>query len=91
MEKQLATVVVDVETVVNTNPLIYVDDDINSSTVITPSHFLSLYSQNIILDMVEDSKSDQNYEAKADYCTAVIGNLEARTEAVKSVLESMVE
>ena len=43
-EKQLATVVVQVKAVVNTRPLVYVNDDINSSTFITPSHFLSLHS-----------------------------------------------
>ena len=52
----------EVEAVVNTHPLVYVDDDINSSTVITLSHFLSLHSQNVIPDMVGDSKSD--YEAE---------------------------
>jgi len=40
IEKQLATVVVEFKAVVNTCLLVYVDDDINSSTVITPSHFL---------------------------------------------------
>ena len=49
----------EVEVVVNTRPLVYVDDDINSSTVITPLHFLSLHSQKIIPDMV-----DPNYEAE---------------------------
>ena len=60
-EKQLATIVLEVEVVVNTRPLVYVDDDINFSTIITPSHFLSPYAQNIIPDMVGDSQSDPNY------------------------------
>ena len=47
-EKQLETVIVEVETVVNTRPLVYVDDDINSSTMMTPSHFLSLHSYSIV-------------------------------------------
>ena len=61
-ERQLETVIVEVETVINTRPLVYVDDDINSSTMITPSHFLSLHSQSIVPDLTGDSNSDLNYE-----------------------------
>lgn len=63
-EKQLETVVIEVETVVNTRPLVYVDDDINSSIVITPSHFLSLHSQSILPDFTGDFDSDPNYEVE---------------------------
>ena len=59
-EKQLETVIIEVETVVNKRPLVYVNDDINSSTVITPSHFLSLHSQSVVPDFTGDS--DPNYE-----------------------------
>jgi len=64
MEKQLDTVVIEAEAVVNKRPLVYVDDDIKSSTVITPSHFLSLHSQNIFPDIVQDSESDPNHETE---------------------------
>ena len=43
-EKQLVTVLTEVEAVVNCRPLVYVDDDINSNLVLTPSDFLSLHS-----------------------------------------------
>ena len=46
----------------------YVDEDINSSMVLTPSDFLSLHSQHIILDIVDDSDSD--YDAKKKPATA---------------------
>ena len=46
-EKQLANIVVKVEAVVNTCPLVYNVDDINSNTVIIPSHFLSLSKQDV--------------------------------------------
>ena len=46
----------------------YVDEDINSSMVLTPSDFLSLHSQHIIPDIVDDSGSD--YDAKKKPTTA---------------------
>ncbi|XP_070567289.1 uncharacterized protein [Ptychodera flava] len=39
---QLQTVLAEVEAVVNSRPLVYVGDDINSSITLTPSHFLTL-------------------------------------------------
>jgi len=63
-EKQLATVVVKVKAVVNTYLLVYVYDDINSSAMITPSHFLLLHYQNIIPNIVGDFKSNPNYETE---------------------------
>ena len=48
-EKQLVTVLTEVESVINSRPLVYVDDDINSSIIITPSSFLSLNHQHFIL------------------------------------------
>ena len=63
-EKQLSTILVEVEAVVNTCPLVYVDEDINSSMVFTPADFLSLHSQHVIPDMVEDAESDPDYKEK---------------------------
>ena len=40
----------------------YVDEDINSSMVLIPSDFLSLHSQHIIPDVVDDS--DPDYDEK---------------------------
>ena len=42
MFDQMQTVVKEVEAVVNKRPLVYVGEDLNSSIVITPSHFLCL-------------------------------------------------
>ena len=49
-QRQLATV----STEVNTRPLIYVDDDINSSAILTPMNFLSLHSNHVLPDLTED-------------------------------------
>ena len=40
--EQLLTVLKEVEAVVNSRPLLYVGDDINSHITLTPSHFLTL-------------------------------------------------
>ncbi|XP_065886729.1 uncharacterized protein [Dysidea avara] len=53
-EKQLITVLKEVETVVNSRPLIYMDDDINSSFIITPLSFLSQSHQHFIPDFKID-------------------------------------
>ena len=41
-DDQMHTVVKEVESVVNAWPLVYIDDDIDSTITITPSHFLCL-------------------------------------------------
>ena len=57
-EKQLVTVLVEVETIVNSRPLIYVDDDINSSFIITPLNFLSLNPKHTIPDCTDDKDAE---------------------------------
>ena len=49
-EKQLVTILAEVEAVVNSRPLVYVDDDINSIHVLTPSDFLSMDPNHVISD-----------------------------------------
>ena len=39
---QLQTLLKEVESVVNSRPLVYVGADINSNVTLTPAHFLSL-------------------------------------------------
>jgi len=69
-EKQLSTILVEAEAVVNTRPLVYVDEDISSSIVATyTSWFLSLHSEHVIPDVVEDDESDPEYSEKK-LCTA---------------------
>ena len=52
---------------VNSRPLVYVDEDINLSMVLTPAHFLSLHSQHILSDIAEDSDSDYDSENTAQH------------------------
>ena len=40
--EQLLTILAEVEAIINSRPLVYVDDDINSNISLTPSHFLTL-------------------------------------------------
>ena len=47
----------EVESVIN-SPLVYVDDDINSSIIITPSSFLSLNHQHFIPDCIAEIDAD---------------------------------
>ena len=64
IEKQLSTILVEAEAVVNFCPLVYVDEDINSSMVLTPANFLSLHSQHVVPDVFEDAESDPEYTEK---------------------------
>ena len=57
-EKQLVTVLTEVESVINSRPLVYVDDDINSSIIITPSSFLSLNHQHFIPDYTAEADTE---------------------------------
>ena len=43
---QLQTLLKEIEAVLNSRPLVYVGDDINSNIPVTPAHFLALKSQN---------------------------------------------
>ena len=40
--EQLRTLLAEAESVVNSRPLVYVGDDINSNICLTPAHFLTL-------------------------------------------------
>ena len=42
---QLLTILKEVEAIINSRPLVYVEDDINSSITLTPAHFLTLNPQ----------------------------------------------
>ena len=62
-ERQLITVLTEVEAVVNSRPLVYVDSDINSSLPISPLSFLSLNHNHFILDF---ASSGEDTEFKMD-------------------------
>ena len=51
---ELRTLLAEIEAMLNSRPIVYVDDDINSQEAITPAHFLSINHKTGIPD-VEDS------------------------------------
>ena len=57
-DKQLVTILAEVESVVNSRPLVYVDDDINSSIVITPSSFMSFSHRHFVPDYMMETDTD---------------------------------
>lgn len=64
-QRQLVTVLTEVEAIINTHPLVYIDDDINSNVILTPMNFLSLQSSRVIPDLLEDN--DPEYDMKNRY------------------------
>jgi hypothetical protein len=58
---QLQTVIKEVESVLNSRPLVYVDSDINSTITLTPGHFLTLNPKTGIFE-VDVDESDPDYD-----------------------------
>ena len=62
---QLQTIITEVEAVINSRPLVYVDDDLENE-IIMPNHFLSLNTKNgtpeLIRNNEDDDKNDPNYQ-----------------------------
>ena len=59
---QLRTILAEIEAVVNTRPLVYVGEDIDQQTVITPAHFTSINPKiGIMIDTHSDELNDPNY------------------------------
>ena len=58
---QLTTILTEVEAVVNSRPLAYVADDIESCHVLVPSDFLSMSSNNVIQGYSSEEK-DKEYQ-----------------------------
>ena len=67
----------EVETVVNSHLLVYIDDDINSSVVITPLNFLSLNPKHSIPDCMDEG--DPEYQI-----TQIISTADCLLETWKS-------
>ena len=59
---QLQTLLKEVEAVINSRPLVYVGDDVNSSLSLTPGHFLSLNPNTGI--PTSESDDDEDYTCK---------------------------
>ena len=55
---QTQTLIKEIEAVVNSRPLVYVGDDLNSTVALTPSHFLTLNTNIGIPEMTEESDSE---------------------------------
>ena len=51
---QLVTILAEVEVVINSRPLVYVDEDINLSPTLTPMDFLSFHTLHVIPDLTEE-------------------------------------
>lgn len=58
---QLLTIIKESEAIINSRPLVYVDDDINSDSVLTPFHFLSLNPKIGIPNVVIDDEADCDF------------------------------
>ncbi|XP_052690730.1 uncharacterized protein LOC128168601 [Crassostrea angulata] len=59
--EQLRTLVAETEAVVNSRPLVYVGDAINSNIILTPAHFLTLNPKTGIPDSNEEDTEDPEY------------------------------
>ena len=66
---QLSTILTKAEAVVNSRPLVYVENDINSGHVLVPNDFLSMNSNNVVCDEYPEKK-DLEYQP-----TITISNL----------------
>lgn len=89
-EKQLVTVLTEVEAVINSCPLVYVNADINSSMILTPSDFLLFCSQHIIPKMIDEMDPELTSQ-KGDLFTTAIGDMEMWAETVEPILELVEE
>ena len=56
---ELMTLIVEIEATINSRPLTYVDNDINSGTILTPGHFLSINSKVGVPDIEYGYTPDQ--------------------------------
>jgi len=57
-EKQLVTVLTEIEAILNACPLVYVDRSVNSHSVVIPASFLSLSTRHILPDYNSDVDSE---------------------------------
>ena len=60
-KEQLSTFITETEAVINSRPMVYVNDDISSSNVITPGHFLNMIWSTGTPDINQVSGADDFY------------------------------
>ena len=58
---QLQTIITEVEAVINSRPLVYVNDDLENQ-IIMPNHFLSLNTKNGTPELIRNNKDDELLE-----------------------------
>ncbi|XP_071123445.1 uncharacterized protein [Mytilus edulis] len=59
--EQFRTLLAESEAVVNSRPLVYIGDDINSNIILTPAHFLTLNAKTGFPDHNEEDSTDPEY------------------------------
>ncbi|XP_063411653.1 uncharacterized protein LOC134694568 [Mytilus trossulus] len=59
--EQFRTLLAESEAVVNSRPLVYIGDDINSNIILTPAHFLTLNPKTVFPDHNEEDSTDPEY------------------------------
>ena len=61
---ELYTLITEIEAILNSRPLVHLDDDINSGEAITPAHFLSANIRTGVSDIEEDEYKPKEYSGK---------------------------
>ena len=59
--EQFRTLLAESEAVVNSRPLVYIGDDINSNIILTPAHFLTQNAKTGFPDHNEEDSTDPEY------------------------------
>ncbi|VDI04633.1 Hypothetical predicted protein [Mytilus galloprovincialis] len=85
---QMRTIIKEIEAVVNSRPLIYVGEDINSKITLTPSHFLMLNPTTGIPD-VDFDLDDPDYSPLESSKEKLLKAWKKRTETFRFILEFM--
>ena len=68
---QLQTLLKEAEAVVNSRPLVYLGDDINSNISLTPGHFLSL-NPKVGVPMMDEDSQDPDYTPRDTSAEAIV-------------------
>ena len=91
-DTQPETLLKEIETVVNSRPLVYIGDGIDSSITLTPGHFLTLNPKAGVPELEfeqADPDFDYFYWRVRVFCGQIDTNLEKRSKVLKRVLEIM--